>query len=82
MPRQHQRQITSENTETMRAIIRAQTAMSALCVITKGDRPLDDVLERRVLGRECHAQFQRASFHLSIASHALDLALGSDANLF
>jgi hypothetical protein len=56
--------------------------MSARCVITKRDRPLDDVLEGRVLGRKRHAQFQRTAFHLSIASHALDLALGGDANLF
>ena len=55
--------------------------VSALCITTKRDRPLADVLEGRVLGRERHAQFQRVALHLSITDHVLDLALRCDANL-
>src|SRR3954463_15355190 len=45
------------------------------------DCALDNVLERRVLGREGHAKLQGATLHLTLSDDALDLPLRGDAHL-
>src|SRR3954454_4495895 len=52
-----------------------------LSLVLDVDCALDDVLERRALGREGHAKLQGAPLHLTLSDDALDLPLRGDAHL-
>jgi hypothetical protein len=48
--------------------------------LTKVDRLFDNMVERRVLGRESHSQLEFRAFDLAFADDALDLPLRGDAD--